>query len=366
MATNGFYVYAYLDPGKPGIFQYGEYRFNHEPFYIGKGKKNRAKVFCDHKGNFVQCKIKSINNAGMIPIIHIVKNKCLESDAIILEKKLITLIGRRDIGMGPLTNLTDGGDGTSGYNHSLETRLRMSKKRKGRKFSKETLEKRSNSLKGRIVTAETRQKISKTLTGYKHSDAFCKKVSDAGKKRGPISEKTRQKLRDAKLGFQHSEETKRNQSQTMKKYWAGHEPFWKGKKMSKQAKLNMSNNSAMSCRWVLVSPNGDQSIIENLEKFCRENDLDVSGMRRVNYGEYRYYNGWQCYNLNKWSKNEIKKKVNNVFQWVVVSPNGEEHRPFSLRKFCSEHLLSYQCLWNVVKGRTSHHKGWICMRGALL
>jgi hypothetical protein len=29
------YVYAYLDPRKPGIFKYEEYEFGYEPFYIG-------------------------------------------------------------------------------------------------------------------------------------------------------------------------------------------------------------------------------------------------------------------------------------------------------------------------------------------
>ena len=38
-----FYIYAYLDPRKPGDFQYPEakIKFNYEPFYIGKGHAER-------------------------------------------------------------------------------------------------------------------------------------------------------------------------------------------------------------------------------------------------------------------------------------------------------------------------------------
>ena len=38
-----FYVYAYLDPRKPGNFTYAEYNFGYEPFYIGKGRNYRYK-----------------------------------------------------------------------------------------------------------------------------------------------------------------------------------------------------------------------------------------------------------------------------------------------------------------------------------
>ena len=37
-----FYVYIYLDPRKPGSFMYNNLEFNFEPFYVGKGTKNRA------------------------------------------------------------------------------------------------------------------------------------------------------------------------------------------------------------------------------------------------------------------------------------------------------------------------------------
>ena len=42
MKENRFYVYALLDPRKPGAYEYEDICFLYEPFYIGKGSKNRC------------------------------------------------------------------------------------------------------------------------------------------------------------------------------------------------------------------------------------------------------------------------------------------------------------------------------------
>lgn len=68
-----FYVYVYLNPLKPREYKYGSYKFDYEPFYVGKGLGNRYKMHLfeckrgenKHKDNT----IKSILNSGLKPII---------------------------------------------------------------------------------------------------------------------------------------------------------------------------------------------------------------------------------------------------------------------------------------------------------
>ena len=42
---NNFYTYIYLDVRKPGVYKCGDYVWDYEPFYVGKGKGGR---YLDH------------------------------------------------------------------------------------------------------------------------------------------------------------------------------------------------------------------------------------------------------------------------------------------------------------------------------
>ena len=111
---NRFYVYVYLDPRKPGNYTYGDYHFDYEPFYVGKGSGNR---FENHlNGNDVNehfdRTIKKIQRVcGCNPIIVKYQDILLEQDSFDLEIKMIATIGRHDLKRGPLCNHTNGGDG---------------------------------------------------------------------------------------------------------------------------------------------------------------------------------------------------------------------------------------------------------------
>jgi hypothetical protein len=130
-----FYCYVLLDPRKPGDYDYGQKRrFVFEPFYVGKGLSGRSKCHLrlaknsevkNHKLN----KIRKILQVGLEPIVVRTKNLADEERAFALERELIAAIGRLDLGTGPLTNLTDGGEGPSGRRFSEREKARLNELR---------------------------------------------------------------------------------------------------------------------------------------------------------------------------------------------------------------------------------------------
>lgn len=221
-----FYIYAYLDPRKPGEFVYGEYRFDYEPFYIGKGKGNRIRdkrdynpFFCN-KATKIQAEIKNS------PIIKKIKRKLTEEEAFDLEIELIRIIGRANKGNGPLTNLTDGGEGTSGAVISDEHKKALSIARKGKPLSVEHRKKLSEAHMGHTPWNKGKKTgfVPKTvfkkglvpwIAGRKHTDETKKKMSKAWKTR-TVSEETKLKISKAHKGKRLSEEVKKKISESLK------------------------------------------------------------------------------------------------------------------------------------------------------
>jgi hypothetical protein len=112
-----FYVYIYFDPRVPGDYIIEGVKYNFKPVYIGKGKGNRCTTHLSSrrkKSYKLHNLIKHLRNSQIEPIYSIVKEFQSESDAHLYEQRLISEIGREDRGVGPLFNLTDGGEGIVG------------------------------------------------------------------------------------------------------------------------------------------------------------------------------------------------------------------------------------------------------------
>jgi hypothetical protein len=125
------YAYIYTDPN------------NYESFYVGKGQKYRAYVHMQLNSKRTNKRLKSrilkILNQSKKPIITLIPTSS-EELALMLEKGLIKIFGRKDLSKGTLYNFTDGGEGTTNIIRSEEAKRKTSEKLKGIKRGPMSLE----------------------------------------------------------------------------------------------------------------------------------------------------------------------------------------------------------------------------------
>jgi hypothetical protein len=189
-----YYVYAYLDSKLEENISFDDITFMLRPIYIGKGKNNRMlDHFKDRKrfNTYFYNKLNKMILEENTPITIKLKEFDNEQDAIKMEIDLIRFLGKKKNG-GLLYNITDGGDGVSGYVYTDRVREKMrnfaisnnfylnfpqnqrgenhpmfgkklekrTAKLRGVPLSQEHKDKLAESNRGKIVSDETRQKQS--------------------------------------------------------------------------------------------------------------------------------------------------------------------------------------------------------------
>jgi hypothetical protein len=92
-----------------------------EVFYVGIGNEKRP-----YKKERRTKHWKSIVNKHGYTI-EILKTDLTWEEACEEEINLIKLYGRKDLGLGTLVNMTDGGEGCNGFKHSEETKKKISR-----------------------------------------------------------------------------------------------------------------------------------------------------------------------------------------------------------------------------------------------
>lgn len=175
-----------------------------EVFYIGIGSLSRPKS--KRNRNIYWKRIVNISEYR-VDILY-----TSDSKDFILQKEIefIKLYGRKNLGMGTLCNMTDGGDGISGYVFNEDQRKFISNRTRGE----------LNPNYGVKHTEETRKNLSiiaKNRFKYKHNHpSWGKKHSDETK--DIISKKAKKRFEEngARKGWKHTEEARQKMSLSRK------------------------------------------------------------------------------------------------------------------------------------------------------
>lgn len=163
-------------------------------FYVGIGSSanyKRAKSKLDRNNHWNHIIGKTDYK------IDILLDELTKEEAIAKEIEFIAIYGRRDLGLGTLCNLTDGGEGRFNHKPTDETRIKMGLAQKGNKKyllrttpQEEINDKISLANKGKVCSEETKAKIKAHQQQYGHP---C-----LGKKQ---SEETKTKIANTKVKF---------------------------------------------------------------------------------------------------------------------------------------------------------------------
>lgn len=168
------------------------------PCYVGKGRGRRWRRHAKQATNPHLANIYA-KAGGELPAEKLAEGLS-ESEAFALEMSMIAAIGREP--NGPLVNMTDGGEGPSGFRFSAASRAKMAqsatgnKNCLGRSASPEAKDRMRVAKTGKNLSASHRKAIGAAHVGQKRSAETCSRISAAktGKK---ASEKTKAALRAA-------------------------------------------------------------------------------------------------------------------------------------------------------------------------
>jgi hypothetical protein len=259
------YVYVYLDTRKPGKFIYYDLEFDYEPFYVGKGYGDRYINHLNEKkivNRYKSGKINNIKKVGLLPEIVFICDGVSDDVAKSEEISTISKIGRYP--SGPLTNLTDGGDGTLGLHRSEDSI---------NKQIKSTLSNHTwlNKMKSLEFAAMVSERMKEYYSNDENKKIISKRQSGSGNsmygKKSSDNQKNALRLAHCEGRIKLSDDGRKRIIEASKK-----------RKGKKNAKIKSD-----AIFYILISPDGvSYDILGNvrLQEFCKEKKLQLHVLKK--------------------------------------------------------------------------------------
>lgn len=234
------------------------------PFYVGKGRAERAYRHLYEKGvrdgNLHKKRkiAKAQMNCKQI-LVEFIEENLTEEQSLIREIFWIAHFGRADLKLGPLTNMTNGGEGMSGFIHSEETRKKLAAAASGENsywYGVGPMSGKTHSEKTKALMSSTRQGDNNAFANKTHTEEARTAMSLAKKGKPQVS--------DGFAGRTHSDESKQQIGDSCAKMWK------------------------------ITKPDGTVEIVKNLRKYCRDNNLTAPRMIDVANGGSSHHKGHDC------------------------------------------------------------------------
>ena len=164
-----------------------------EIFYIGIGSIKRAYV-TNTRSKYWK---RIVNKHGYK--VEILFENLTRMEACQIEQYLIKYYGRRDLKLGTLVNMTDGGDGGLNQMKSKKGIEKLRKTWLGRNHTQETIEKLRNIHLGKKLSEEHKEKLRIAHLGKKHNTENRKKLSKETKLKMSLSKTGSKNIRSIKV-----------------------------------------------------------------------------------------------------------------------------------------------------------------------
>ena len=307
---------------------------------------------------------------------------------------MIAIFGRKDLGTGILRNLTNGGDGVSGY--IPDENVRKARRKNGKNVGNKNAE-----LKRGVCSLTREQRIK---NGNKVKELGLGIFSQTPEQRKENGKKAGQKAKELKLGIcgygfeersaagkvggaknrenktgicglsfdERSKNGKRNGNRvkelglgifsqeflkTKSERFSGEGNPMYGKKHLPETIEKIRKRAIERTPkkiYKLKNPQGEIITFENFKEFCNQNNLNSGGVANVLRGKYIQHKGWTL------PETILEKKI-----YTIKSPEGIIYTFDNIKEFSKEHNI--KCgLDAVLRGVRKSCYGWTKPPDALL